>query len=300
MKKYFLEMGFWGRLFVFLALTVFLMLGSIIIGDIVAFFVFGQDAMLAMEAPVVQLLQTFMAIGLFLLPPIFMVMLCCEGSLWDNLMVSKRPNWRTMALCIAIMIVSAPLVSWLEEVNLRMKLPDSMASIETWMREREDAASGILNKLTKSADPICFVINLLVLAVLPGLSEEMFFRVGLQTRLFGDKTRIQGYWAAIATAVLFSALHMQFFGFLPRMVLGAILGIMVLYSGNVWYSIAAHFFNNMIAVTIAYMEACGVEMQSPKWIETWWAALLSASATVAMIMLLYKVEKKSKKTLNFR
>ena len=82
-------MGFWGRTSVFLALTVFLMLGAIIVGEIIAYFIFGREAIAGMYVPVMLFMQTFLAIGLFLLPPIFMVKLCCEGSLRDNLMVSK-------------------------------------------------------------------------------------------------------------------------------------------------------------------------------------------------------------------
>lgn len=300
MKKYFIEMGFWGRLFVFLTLTVFMMLGAVIVGDIIAYFIFGRDAIYKMEVPVVQLLQTFLAIGLFLLPTVVMVRLCCEGSLWDNLMVSRRPKLLPLAVCVGAMVVSAPLVTWLQEVNLQMTLPDSMAAIEDWMREREASANEMVRKLTESPDVSCFVINIFVLALLPGLCEEMFFRVGVQTRLLGDKTRIRGYWAVVLAAVLFSALHLQFFGFLPRMVLGAVLGIILLITGNVWYSVLAHFANNIIAVTEAYIEARGVELTQPQWMETWWAVVLSAVATALMLVLLYRIEKKSKNALKFR
>lgn len=296
MRKYFIETGFWGRLFVFMCLTVFLMLGAVIMGDILAVLIFGKDAMVAMEVPVVQFLQTFLSIGLFLLPPVFMVRLCCEGSLLDNLMVSKPPRLLPLLVCIAAMVVSEPMVSWLEEVNMRMTLPESMSALENWMREREQSAADIIRKLTESPDTLNYVTNLGVLALLPGLCEEMFFRVGVQTRLFGDKTRIRGVWAVVLTAVLFSALHLQFFGFLPRMVLGVVLGMFLLITGNVWYSIAAHFVNNMIAVTLG----CGSDVQQPQWMETWWAVLISAVATVAMLWLLWRIEKKSKNALKFR
>jgi hypothetical protein len=300
MKNFFVGMGFWGRLFVFLSLTVFLMLGAVIMGDIIAFLVYGKDAMVRMDVPVVQMLQTFLAIGLFLLPPFFMVLLCCEGSVWDNLTVSKRPDWRLLLISVATMVVAMPMVSWLEELNSHMTLPDGMSAIEDWMRDKEDSANKLVLKLTQSPDTLNYVINIIVLALLPALCEEMYFRVGVQTRLLGDKTRICGYWAAVLAAVLFSALHLQFFGFLPRMVLGAVLGIMLVITGNVWHSVVAHFVNNTFALTVSYMEARGVEMEQPKWIESWWAVLLSAVATAAMLVLLYKIEKKSKNALNFR
>jgi hypothetical protein len=70
----------------------------------------------------------------------------------------------------------------------------------------------------------------------------------------------------------------------------------LLITGNVWYSIAAHFVNNMIAVTLG----CGSDVQQPQWMETWWAVLISAVATVAMLWLLWRIEKKSKNALKFR
>ena len=300
MKKYFLELGFWGRLFVFVTLAAFLLVFSAIVGDIVAFYVFGKDAMVRMDAPVVQLLQTFLAVGLFLLPPVLMTWLCCDGRLGDNLMVSRRPRLLQLLVCVAAIVAASPLVTWLEDVNLQMSLPESMSSIETWMREREASAAKVVEKLTASPDPWNFAANLFVLAFLPGLCEEIFFRVGVQTRLFDDKTRIRGYWAVALTAVLFSAFHLQFFGFLPRLALGVVLGIFLLLTGNVWYSVSAHFVNNMVVVTSAYLTARGVEMVQPQWIGTWWAALISALATAGLVAVLYKLEKKSKNALKFR
>lgn len=300
MKKYFLGLGFWGRLFAFVTLASFLLVFSAIVGDIVAFYVYGKDAMVRMDAPVLQLLQTFLAVGLFLLPPVIMVKLCCDGSWGGNLMVSRRPRLLQLLVCVAAIIAASPLVTWLEDVNLQMSLPESMSSIENWMREREASAAKVVEKLTASPDPWNFAANLFVLAFLPGLCEEMFFRVGVQTRLFDDKTRIRGYWAVALTAVLFSAFHLQFFGFLPRLALGVLLGIFLLLTGNVWYSVSAHFVNNMVVVTSAYLTARGVEMAQPQWIGTWWAALISALATAGLVAVLFNLEKKSKNALKFR
>lgn len=297
MKKYFVGIGFWGRLFVFLTLSVFLMLGAVIMGDLLAYFIFGREAILRSDVSVLLFSQSLLSVGIFLLPPVFMVKLCCEGSLWDNIMVSRRPDVLPLVICLGAIFVSEPLVSWLEEVNLRMELPESMSAIEDWMRASEDNAARLLKKLTASTDVLHCVLNIIVLAVLPAVCEEMYFRVGMQTRLFADKSRIRGYYAVVLTAILFSALHMQFFGFLPRMVLGAVLGVMLLITGNVWYSIAAHFFNNMLAVAASFAQARGVEMELPAWMGTWWMALLSAVASVLLLILLHKVEKNSKKTL---
>ena len=295
MRNIFFKLGFWGRGFVLLCLTVFLLLAAIVIGELTAVFIYGRDAVAHSDVEVMLWLQSIMAIGLFLLPPVLMIKLCCEGSLWSNMMAARPPKMLPLLVCVGAIIVSAPLVSWLEDINLRMTLPECMQPVENWMRAREDAAAELVGRFTNTPDTMRYVVNILVLALLPALCEEMYFRVGVQTRLFGDKSGIRGYWAVILTAALFSALHLQFYGFLPRMVLGALLGAMLLITGNVWYSVLAHFVNNMIAVTIAYIDARGVELSQPQWMESWWMALLSGTVTVGMMLLLSNIEKKEKK-----
>ncbi len=297
MSKYFSQMGFWGRLFVFLSLTSMLLVGSAIVCDIAAVLIFGRDAVAHQEVGVLQFFQACISIGIFLVPTVVFVRLCCDGGLWANLKVDRAPGLVKLAVCLGMMVVSMPMVSWLEDYNLHIRLPESLAGIENWARAREDAANLLVKKLTGSDDIVRLVINIIVLAVVPALCEEMYFRVGMQSHLFEEKTRMGRWWSVVAAAVLFSALHLQFFGFLPRFVLGAMLGMMLAITGNVWYSVCAHFFNNTFAVVAAYKEATGQEIEISAWFQSPWMAVLSAVGCAALMVVLYKIEKNAKKTL---
>jgi len=95
------------------------------------------------------------------------------------------------------------------------------------------------------------ISNLFVVAFMAGLSEEIFFR-GFIQRLFIEN-KLNHHLAIWFTAILFSAIHLQFFGFVPRVLLGAVLGYLYFYSGNLWLSIIAHTVNNGFAVVMAYI-----------------------------------------------
>jgi membrane protease YdiL (CAAX protease family) len=121
---------------------------------------------------------------------------------------------------------------------------------------------------------------MIVIAFLPALFEETFFRGGLQnlfTRWF------KGPWVAIIfTAVIFSLIHLSFYGFLVRFALGMVLGFIFYYSGSLWLNILLHFLFNGIQVTALYVMTMNgvkdknVEDNFPLWI-----------GAIALLLLLY-------------
>lgn len=294
MRKYFTELGFWGRSIALVMLLMAFMLIAIIIGDVSAIMIFGKDAMAHSEPQVMRYLQGMLALGVFLLPAVTLCLLCRDGGRMARLSASPAPRPLSLALCAAIMIASLPLSGWLEEINLRMTLPESMQGIEDWMRQKEDQAARITEQLIKTPDMASMLANMIVLALIPALCEEMFFRVGIQQAIISDTTRLNPYWAAVVTAFIFSAIHLQFFGFVPRFVLGAELGLMLVITRSVWCPVLAHFVNNAIAVMGGYMEARGGEFSLSQAAESAWVIILSTVAAAALFTLLYKYEKKSK------
>lgn len=148
-------------------------------------------------------------------------------------------------LAILCIMLAFPFVIWLGELNQHIPLPD-------WMTAMEKDTAKQMEALLKVSKPTDILVNVLIIAVLPAICEELCFRGALQ-RILIHCTRSP--WAGIiVTAVLFSALHLQFQGFLPRMFLGIVLGSLYWYSGSLWTSILAHFVNNgvqVIAVSFA-------------------------------------------------
>jgi len=96
-----------------------------------------------------------------------------------------------------------------------------------------------------------FLLNMLMVAVIPAVGEELLFRGVIQKLL--QKLVNNAHLAIIITAILFSAMHFQFYGFLPRWIMGIILGYLFYWSGNIWYPIIAHFLNNGFQVLMVYL-----------------------------------------------
>lgn len=196
-----------------------------------------------------KLFQLLSAIGLFIVPP-FVYGIIVTRKPFATLSLNKGSlpiNW---LIVFVLMIVSAPFMSWLVEFNSQLVLPDFLAPLEAWMKQSEQSAEQI-TKLFLTFDGIgSFFYILLIVAVVPAIGEELLFRGVLQKILVNSFTN---YHVAIwLTAILFSALHMQFFGFLPRMLLGALFGYVFYWSGSLWLPILGHFINNGSVVLLSF------------------------------------------------
>lgn len=148
------------------------------------------------------------------------------------------------------MVVSTPFLSWIIELNEGMSLPDFMAGIEQWMRTSELQAAD-LTKAFLTFDGIGSLIYVLIIvAIVPAVGEELLFR-GVLQKIFIQWTKNphRGIWI---TAILFSALHMQFFGFFPRLLLGVLFGYIFYWSKSLWLPILGHFINNGSVVLLSY------------------------------------------------
>jgi membrane protease YdiL (CAAX protease family) len=139
---------------------------------------------------------------------------------------------------IAFMMFNAIIISW----NMNMELPGFLAGFEEWARSKEDQLGQLTNFLIQTETLGQFILVFVVVAVLPGIGEEILFR-GVIQNIFQGWLR-NPHVAIWLAAIIFSAIHMQFYGFLPRMVLGALFGYIYWYTKNLWYPIIAHFVNN--------------------------------------------------------
>lgn len=158
----------------------------------------------------------------------------------------------TTVIVACFMVVNSVFIDW----NANLKLPAYFRDIEMWAREREDLAALITKFLTTFSSPEEFILAFIVIAVLPGIGEELVFRGLLQRNLHAATKNIHS--AIWVSAILFSAFHLQFFGFVPRILLGALFGYLYYWSGNLWISIFAHFFNNGFMVVMMYCNQLGI------------------------------------------
>lgn len=245
-----------GRIFIFLFLMVFgfvfgtalSAVGSIFFGDTMS------------ELGKLRFAQISGQISSFLIPPLFYAALVKEKPL-DSLGFKKMPVWALLG--IVAMFTVLPFNSLLTEWNEGFTLPESMAAVEEMLRTTEELAERVMTQLV-SVDTIDgLIINILMIGALAAVSEELLFRSVIQP--FFIKVCKNAFIGIAITSVLFSAMHFEFYGFIPRIVLGFMLGYMYHLTGSIWTSMLMHFVNNATIVVLYYLSFNGiVEMDVEK------------------------------------
>lgn len=196
-----------------------------------------------------KLMLFFNSLGLFVLPAIFYVWVQ-KKSIIPFFNFKKDQTLLQLPILIVLFLVSMPLINLSSELNNYLKLPSFLNGLESWMREAEDNAMIITKALLEMNGLADLFINILLIGVLPAVGEELIFRGVIQKILTKNSKNYHiGIWLS---AILFSAIHFQFYGFLPRMLLGAYFGYLLYWSKNIWLPIFAHFVNNTMAVLAAY------------------------------------------------
>jgi uncharacterized protein len=202
--------------------------------------------------------QVIQSIGFFILPAILAGWFF-EGNAVKYLKVNKSSSVKIFSVTIFIMVVSVPAINWIISVNEMMKLPAVFHDIEQWMKDTEDQAAQLTNAFLNTETIGGLAINLFMIALLPAIGEEMLFR-GILQRLFSEWFR-NIHVAIFFTSFIFAAIHLQFYGFLPRMLLGAFFGYLFWWSGSLWLPIFAHFLNNGAAVIVSYLASRNIVSQ---------------------------------------
>ncbi|MEG2242629.1 MAG: CPBP family intramembrane glutamic endopeptidase [Muribaculaceae bacterium] len=167
------------------------------------------------------------------------------------LRLNKKPTWQAIVGVLIIFIVATPVLNVIVSWNESVTLPESMKGVEQWARESEQMAKMLTDSLLKDMSIIDFSVLILLVGVLTGFSEELFFR-GLLQRIFLSRP-MNAHLAIWLAAFIFSALHFQFFGFVPRLLLGAFFGYLLMWTGSLWVPIIAHMINNSGVVIVQYL-----------------------------------------------
>jgi membrane protease YdiL (CAAX protease family) len=195
-----------------------------------------------------------------------------------------RQVWWLGAAALVI-LVSVPAQSALLVWNANAHFPPFLHDFEQWARAKEDQAAALTKFLTEFTSSARLLVGLLVIAVVPAVAEELVFRGVIQRNLvrwFGS--RHVGVWLA---AALFSAVHVQFFGFVPRLVLGLILGYLYEWSGNILVPMAAHFTQNAFQLVLLFLfqhrQLPGTFDAEANWTAPWPTILLSAGLSAALL-----------------
>ncbi|HVS92703.1 MAG TPA: CPBP family intramembrane glutamic endopeptidase [Mucilaginibacter sp.] len=200
--------------------------------------------------------------------------------------------WALIVLVLATMMLANPLIEFLGNINQKMVLPKSLSGLEHWMKDSENSAQKFSDAMMQMHSFGDMLFNLLFIGLLTAIVEESLFRGCLQTifvRWF------KNYHVAIwVTAILFSAFHMEFYGFLPRMLLGVLFGYFVAWSGSIWPAVWGHFVNNGTAVVVTYLYQNKMISLNPDEQQTFNNAgyIISIIITVLLLLLYHYLSKK--------
>ena len=226
------------------------------------------------EAMILQAVSTFF---IFFLPVYFLALICYRKPS-KFIGFTNRINITQILLIIGILILTFPLSGALAELNKMLPISSDWAAKFKKMEDSravQEAALININAFSR------YIIALIVIGLLPGLFEEVCFRAGLQNIL----TRwFKGPWIAIIlTAIIFSVVHISYYGFLVRFALGIILGFIFYYSGSIWLSVLFHFLYNGLQVTALYAFTMSgtknqkdIEQNFPVW-----------AGVVALVLIIY-------------
>jgi uncharacterized protein len=285
------------------------LLVTLIVASVISIPVFGMDNFSKMigssvniddeNIPFLKFLQLFQSVGLFIIPSFFLAYLF-GGSITGYLKLDKKPYQTSIILASLIVIISSPFINFVGEINSKMTLPPAFSSIEHWMRASEDTAENLTKLFLKSNTIWGLLYNILLIGIVPAVGEELLFR-GIIQRIFSEWTK-NIHWGIWISAILFSALHLQFYGFIPRVILGAMFGYLLVWSGNLWLPILAHFINNTLAVIAYYLYSKGTLAVDPDKIGTNSSynvvTIISILLMVWMFWTFYNFEKRKRLEFN--
>ena len=245
---------FWGLI---LVCSAIFSLGGVALCSVV----FGTDMMTTSMAisnlndpqsvSILKFLQIASQLGMMIFPALITAWIFSQKP-WVYLNAEKSGSFGNYALVLVMMLAAAPLINYLIELNSHLQLPSALKALEDKMRAMEDEAAKITEVFLAMKTRQDLWMNLLMIGLLPAVGEEFLFR-GILQRILKDMTGNK-HFAVWISAILFSAIHMQFFGFIPRMLLGVFFGYLLIWTGSIWIPVFAHFVNNASAVLVTYFQ----------------------------------------------
>ena len=202
-----------------------------------------------------MLILTAQDVLVFILPAVAAMAILYRRP-FHAMALDRAPSWKALLVVLAFYILSIPAMNWLVTANEAMSLPASLSGLEHWMRVMEDSAAETTKQILDIHTVGELIACVLVVGVMAGLSEEMLFR-GAMLRMMQD-SRLGKHVVVWIVAIIFSAFHMQFYGFFPRLVLGLWLGYLLVWTGSLWVPIIAHTLNNSTVVIFSYLSNKGI------------------------------------------
>ena len=241
-----------------------------------------------------KIMQIINSISVFILPSLLFAFLFSDKT-FVYLGFNKNTKLLSFLICCLVMFVSAPLLNWMAEINEYLKLPSFMSGVEQWMKSSEKEAGKITEVFLNVTTTKGLILNLFMIALIPAFGEELLFRGVLQNLLLQATKR--KHLAIFISAFIFSFFHFQFYGFLPRFMMGLLFGYMFIWSNSLWLPICCHFVNNGSVVVISYLSTLKLLPPNIDEIGThqnqYPIVIFSAVMVAYLVYVLYRIEKKN-------
>ena len=227
------------------------------------------------EVEMLKISQLLLSIGVIVLPPFVLAYLIVLNPLTFLHLERNNINWLDVLFVVLFMILIIPFINLLGDLNHHLVLPKVYAGLETLMKDSEEQAAQLTEKFLNVHTIQGLFYNIFLIGVIPAIGEELYFRGALQGIIYQRNGIVKSIWI---TAIIFSTIHFQFYGFLPRMLMGAFFGYLVFWSENILLPIVGHFTNNVIAVIFYHFKLNGHKLPDIDVIgfgNTLWIGLLS-------------------------
>lgn len=259
LRSAFVHLSFFGKFILLISLVFSFLLFSSLLGILVLVPFYGTGVLGMLSSPdyanpsvvaALKGMQIVNMIGGILFPAVIYLWLCTpENMVFPGL--NKRVSFVLFLLPILLIIFAQPFIGYASELNSSLSLPKWLSGAEAWMKNAETQGELITQAFLATTSVGGFMLNIFMIAVLPACAEEILFR-GAVAGLIKDWTK-NTHIAVLLSAIIFSAIHLQFYGFLPRFLLGVALGYMFFWSGSLWLPILAHFANNFLSVLVEFL-----------------------------------------------
>lgn len=231
----------------------------------------------------------------FILPALVTAMLVTRQPA-ELLCLRTRIPWLQVIIGIVTLIVAVPIMNAVVTWNASLSLPASMHGLEQWMQTNEQASTSMINMVMGGASVKDLIMAICIVGVQAAVSEELLFRGALQRLL--STGGLRPWMAVLFTAAVFSAIHMQFYGFVPRLLLGAFLGYLLVCTRCLWVPILVHFYNNSAYVVSRWMELRQSASPIPEGADNEANLLVMAVSTLLTLVCLWLLWRLSQRRLS--
>ena len=272
-----------GLIITALVSAALMLLGGLSLSEIMEM---SQKGTMDFSPNLIRGLLTVQHLLTFIIPGLAFGLIFYQSKFLSGLDLGTNPGLPLTVLGIFFLLAAYPVVNLSFLVNEAIPLP-------AWASAFESQAEDTLKAILQMDTPWIFLFNLVIIAILPGIGEELIFRGILQKQIGGMlKNPIVAIWIS---AIIFSAIHLQFEGFLPRMVLGVVLGYLYHWTGNLWVPMLAHAFNNGIQIVLIYatgMDITSIDEKSSDQLQ-WWMLPISIAVMYFISTAIHKNRKVS-------